>query len=282
MIGGRDYRKSQFNRAAQAQRQPGSAFKPVVFLTALEAGVTPEALIYDAPITIGNWSPDNYKSKFYGAVTMREAMARSLNSATLRVQEYVGRAEVRRTARNLGWRGDLTVGPSVGLGVDAVSPLELAGVYAPFANGGLRVEPHVIDSIETSDGDLAYRRPGSVLGEAARPQSIEAVNDMLRAVVQWGSGRAAQTPGYIAAGKTGTTQNSRDAWFAGHAGGLVGVVWVGRDDNAPMDGVTGGRAPARIWGEVMSRALPHHASPEVGPTDPIAAILKTSAHAEAP
>lgn len=276
MVGGRDYRRSQFNRVAQARRQPGSAFKPVVFLAAIEAGVSPEAVVDDAPITIGGWSPDNYKSKFYGAVTMREALARSLNSATLRVQEYVGRAEVRRTARSLGWRGNLTLGPSLGLGVDAVSPLELAGVYAPFANGGLRVEPHVIDRIETSDGDLVYRRPGSVLGEAARPQSIAAINDMLRAVVVWGSGQAAQTPGYAAVGKTGTTQNSRDAWFAGHAGGLVGVVWVGRDDNAPMPGVTGGRAPSRIWGQMMARALPITAPPEEAPRDPIAAILKTS------
>ena len=276
MIGGRDYRQSQFNRAVQARRQPGSAFKPVVFLAALEAGASPETMVDDAPVAIGAWSPDNYKSKFYGRVTMREALARSLNSATVRVQEYVGRAEVRRVARNLGWPGRLTYGPSLALGVDAVSPVALAGVYAPFANGGLRVAPHVIDRIETSDGDLVYRRPGSVLGEAARPQNIAAANEMLRAVVAWGSGRAAATPGYAAAGKTGTTQGSRDAWFAGHAAGLVGVVWVGRDDNAPMPGVAGGREPARIWGEIMNRALPLHAPQDNEGGDPIAAILKTS------
>ncbi len=277
LIGGRDYRKSQFNRAVQARRQPGSAFKPVVYLAALEAGASPETVVEDAPVTIGTWSPGNYKGKYYGAVTLREAMARSLNSAAVRTQEYAGRARVRRMAKDLGWPGRLTHGPSLALGVDAVSPLQLAGVYAPFANGGLRIEPHVITRIETSDGDLVYRRPGSVLGQAASTQTIAALNDMLRAVVVWGSGRAAATPGYAAAGKTGTTQNSRDAWFAGHAAGLVGVVWIGRDDNAPMPGVTGGRAPARVWSEMMRRALPLHAPPpEDGAADPIAAILKTS------
>lgn len=276
LVGGRDYRKSQFNRAVQARRQPGSAFKPVVFLAALEKGASPQTIVDDAPIAIGGWVPDNYKGKYYGPVTMREALARSLNGATVRVQEYAGRADVRRVAKNLGWPGRLTHGPSLALGVDAVSPLALAGVYAPFANGGLRVAPHVIDRIETSDGDLVYRRPGSVLGEAARPQSIAATNEMMRAVVVWGSGRAAATPGYAAAGKTGTTQGSRDAWFAGHAAGLVGVVWVGRDDNTPMPGVTGGREPAQIWGEIMTRALPLHAPQQNESADPIAAILKTS------
>ena len=277
MIGGRDYRRSQFNRVVQARRQPGSAFKPVVFLAALQAGLPAHAVVTDAPIRIGAWAPDNYKSRYYGDVTMREAMARSLNSAAIRLQEYVGRGEVRRAARALGWRGELTAGPSLALGVDAVSPLELAALYAPVANGGLRVEAHVIDRIETKDGDTVYRRPGSVIGAAATPGAVADMNDMLRAVVEWGTGRAALTPGYRAVGKTGTSQNSRDAWFAGHAGGLVGVVWIGRDDNAPMPGVTGGRAPAAVWREVMSRALPAPSSPSVALDieDPIAAILKT-------
>jgi penicillin-binding protein 1A len=277
MIGGRDYRESQFNRAVQAKRQPGSAFKPFVFLAAVEAGVTADDIVLDAPLKIGKWAPDNYDSKFYGEVTVREAMVRSLNSATIRLQETVGRGKVRRTARAMGWAGKLNPGPALALGVDAVSPLQLAGAYAPFANGGYRVEPHVIISIETVDGDTVYRREGSYAGRAAPREAIAATNAMLESVVDWGTGRAAQTPGYRAAGKTGTSQESRDAWFAGHAGGLVGVIWVGRDDNAPMPGVTGGRAPAVIWREIMVRALPPVYVAPMVPIfdDPIAEVLKT-------
>jgi penicillin-binding protein 1A len=277
MIGGRDYRESQFNRAVQAKRQPGSAFKPFVFLAAVEAGVTADDIVLDAPLKIGKWAPDNYNSKFYGEVTVREAMVRSLNSATIRLQETVGRGKVRRTARAMGWAGKLNPGPALALGVDAVSPLQLAGAYAPFANGGYRVEPYVIVSIETVDGDVVYRRDGSYVGQAAPREAIAAANAMLESVVEWGTGRAAQTPGYRAAGKTGTSQESRDAWFAGHAGGLVGVIWVGRDDNAPMPGVTGGRAPAVIWREIMVRALPPVYVAPMVPIfdDPIAEVLKT-------
>lgn len=282
MIGGRDYTSSQFNRAAQAKRQPGSAFKPFVFLAAAESGFTPDDQVLDAPVSVGKWSPDNYESKFYGEVSFREALTRSLNGATIRVQEAVGRPAVRRAARSMGWPEKLNAGPALALGVDAISPLELAGVYAPFANGGFRVEPHVIDSIATTDGDVLYRRPGSVIDQAAPLTAIEDVNLMMRSVVDWGTGRAAAVPGYNVAGKTGTSQNNRDGWFAGHAGGLVCVVWVGRDDNAPMPGVTGGRAPAIIWREVMARALPpRYAAPIIAPLideieprdDPIAELL---------
>jgi len=276
MIGGRDYRESQFNRAVQAKRQPGSAFKPFVFLAANENGLTADDIVLDAPLTIGKWAPDNYKSKFYGEVTLREALARSLNTATIRVQEVVGRGHVRRTARAMGWAGKLNPGPALALGVDAVSPLELAGAYAPFSNGGFRIEPHVIESIATTDGDVIFRRSGSYVDQAATRASIDKTNAMMESVVEWGTGRAAQTPGYRAAGKTGTSQESRDAWFAGHAGGLVCVIWVGRDDNSPMPGVTGGRAPAIIWREIMARALPPIYVAPIGPIsdDPIADVLK--------
>jgi len=272
MIGGRDYAKSQFNRAVQARRQPGSAFKPFIFLTALSRGEDARSTVLDAPIEIGGWSPGNYHDKFYGEVSLREALARSLNSAAVRLQERTGRGAVRVTAKNMGWPGDLTSGPAMALGVDAVSPLELAGVYAPFANGGFRVEPHVIERIETSDGDVVYQRKGALLAEAAPPAAIAQTNDLMQSVVEWGTGRAAAIPGYRAAGKTGTSQDSRDAWFAGHAGGLVGVVWVGRDDNAPMSDNTGGRAPAVIWREMMARALPP--AGYVAKDDAIAAILQ--------
>lgn len=275
MIGGRNYARSQYNRATQAQRQPSSTFKPFVYLASLTKGATPDSMVMDAPVQVGKWAPNNYHDKYYGEVTFREALARSLNSAAVRVQENVGRAYVRETAQRMGWPDALAPGPSLALGVDAISPLALAGAYVPFANGGLRVKTHVIDRIETADGALVYQRPGSILGEAAPPGAIAQANDMLESVTEWGTGRAAAVPGYRVAGKTGTSQDSRDAWFAGHAGGLVGVVWIGRDDNQPMDDMTGGRAPAIVWREIMSRALPPPSYvPQTQENDPIAAILQ--------
>ncbi len=278
MIGGRDYARSQYNRATQARRQPGSAFKPFVYLAALLQGETPDAMVLDAPVTIGAWSPGNYKDKFYGEVTLREALARSLNSAAVRLQERTGRTNVRATAKAMGWPGELTIGPSLALGVDAISPIDLAGAYAPFSNGGFRIAPHVIDRIDTADGDIVYRRKGSIIAEAAPAYAIDQANEMLTSVAQWGTGRAASIPGYRVAGKTGTSQANRDAWFAGHAGGLVGVVWIGRDDNAPMDAVmTGGRAPAVIWREMLARALPPPSyAPRASEGDPIASLLDAS------
>ena len=279
MIGGRDYRESQFNRAVQSNRQPGSAFKPFVYLAAVENGLHAETLVDDAPLRIGKWAPDNYKSKYYGEVTFREALARSLNGATIRVQEAVGRSAVRKVARDMGWTGALTPGPSLALGVDGVSPLALAGSYAPLANGGFKIEPHVIMRIETADGDLIYQRAGAYLSQAASVAAIDELNSMMESVVEWGTGKAAAVPGYAVAGKTGTSQDSRDAWFAGHAGGLLCVIWVGRDDNSPMPGVTGGTAPAVIWREIMARALPPRYIAPIEPVindDPIAALLSAS------
>ncbi|MFN0023814.1 MAG: transglycosylase domain-containing protein [Parvularculaceae bacterium] len=255
MAGGRDYRASQFNRAADARRQPGSAFKPFVFLAALELGADPNALVDDAPVSVGAWSPANYKDQYFGSVTLTEALARSLNGATVRVQEQTGRGAVRLAARRMGVASPLSAGPALALGVDAMTPLELAGAYAPLVNGGYRIEPHGVEAVATPDGEIVYRRESSYQGVAASPRAIAALNDMLRAVVVSGTGRAAALSRFDARGKTGTTQDNRDAWFAGHAGGLICVVWVGRDDNKPMGDVTGGAAPAAIWREVMERAL---------------------------
>jgi penicillin-binding protein 1A len=269
MAGGRDYRLSQFNRAAHARRQPGSAFKPFVFLAALEAGYAPGTLVEDAPVSVGTWSPANYKNQYFGVVTLEEALARSLNGATVRVQETAGRGAVRVAARRMGLTSPLSQGPALALGVDAVTPLELAGAYAPLVNGGYRVEPHGVASIATGDGEQVFRRETSFDGTAASPQAVAALNAMLRTVVVSGTGRAAALSKYNVYGKTGTTQDNRDAWFAGHAGGLVCVVWVGRDDNKPMGDITGGAAPAVIWREVMERALaarpPKRATPLLAP-----------------
>ncbi len=274
LAGGRDYRRSQFNRAAMARRQPGSAFKPFVFLAALEAGASPYDIVRDAPIKVGDWTPANYKNQYFGDVVLEEALARSLNGATVRVQEDTGRGAVRLAARRMGISSSLSQGPALALGVDAVTPLELAGAYAPLVNGGYRVEPHAVTSITTGDGESVYRRDANLLGPAASPRSISALNEMLRAVVVLGTGRAAALSSHDAYGKTGTTQDNRDAWFVGHAGGYVCAVWIGRDDNRSMGDITGGAAPAEIWREVMERVLaahPHGRATTLAPLAPDAA-----------
>ncbi|OFX02062.1 MAG: hypothetical protein A3E78_14450 [Alphaproteobacteria bacterium RIFCSPHIGHO2_12_FULL_63_12] len=255
MAGGKDYRISQFNRAAHARRQPGSAFKPFVFLAALEMGASPFDIIEDAPVTVGKWSPENYKGKYFGEVTLTEGLARSLNSATVRLQERTGRGAVRLAAKRMGLKGPFNQGPALALGVDAVTPLELAGAYAPLANGGYRIEPHGVERIDLSDGDRVFTRKTRFIESAASPGAIRDLNAMLAAVADWGTGKAAHLSRYQARGKTGTTQDNRDAWFVGHAGGFICVVWVGRDDYKPMGDITGGGAPATIWREIMERAL---------------------------
>ncbi|MEM9169748.1 MAG: PBP1A family penicillin-binding protein [Pseudomonadota bacterium] len=255
MAGGRRYETSQFNRAVQARRQPGSAFKPFVYLAALEAGAAPETQILDAPVRIGGWSPDNYKSKYYGEVSYAYALALSLNSAAVRVQERVGRGAVRLAARRMGLDADLSRGASLALGVDETTPLGLAAAYAPFANGGYRVVAHGVSEIATAEGQRLYAGASGYDGVAVDAATAESMNRMLRAVAAWGTGKNAALDDVAVYGKTGTSQDSRDAWFVGHAGGLVAVVWLGRDDNAPMDGVTGGGAPARLWRGVMRAAL---------------------------
>lgn len=255
MIGGMDYRRSQFNRATQARRQPGSSFKPFIYLAGLEAGMTPDDIVEDAPITIGDWSPGNFKDRYRGAVPLSEALAHSLNSAAVRVQERAGRWRVRQTARRLGLKDVKTEGPALALGVDETTPLELADAYAAFANNGFRSPAHSIVRIRTADGQPIYERPEEQLEPAASPGAVAALNRMLEGVVEWGTGRKAALSGYAARGKTGTTQDSRDAWFAGHAGGLAGVVWIGRDNFQPMGDMLGGAAPAILWRETMQRAL---------------------------
>lgn len=280
LAGGRDYRVSQFNRATHARRQPGSAFKPFVFLAAIEQGRDPLDFLEDAPVTIGKWSPENYKSQYYGEVTMTEALARSLNGATVRLQEETGRGAVRLAAKRMGLKGPMTQGPALALGVDLVTPLELAAAYAPFANGGYRVEPHGVERIDLGDGERIFERRARYLDAAASPQSIRRMNEMLAATAEWGTGKAARLSRARAYGKTGTTQDNRDAWFAGHAGGLICVVWVGRDDNGSMGDVTGGGAPAAIWREILERAL--IARPPMGRADPLAAPVLAPVTVDAP
>ena len=255
MVGGRSYSASKFNRATQAKRQPGSAFKPFVFLAAIEAGIDPDTKFRDAPIRIGRWRPRNYRNRYYGQVTLRESVTRSLNSVAVRVSEKVGRKKVIRVARRLGVRSRLRSHPSIALGAGEVTMLELTGAYAALANNGVGVFPFGIKEIRTRGGRVLYRRRGSGLGRVVAASHVAAMNDVLRAVMVWGTGKAARLADRPAAGKTGTSQEFRDAWFIGYTPDLVTGVWVGNDDNAPMRGVTGGALPAWIWKAFMRQAL---------------------------
>jgi penicillin-binding protein 1A len=254
MVGGRSYGKSQFNRAVQARRQPGSAFKPFVYLAALEKGLQPWSVFEDAPITVANWSPTNFKDEYHGPVTMEEALSRSINTVAVRVAENVGRPQVISTAGRLGIKSQLRPLPSLALGAQEVSLIELSAAYVPFANGGFGVMPHAILEIKTRAGEVLYRREGSGIGRIANDKNIGALNSMLAATMQTGTGKSAWLVDRPSAGKTGTSQAFRDAWFMGYTADLVTGVWVGNDDGAPMNRVTGGGLPAWIWRDYMSKA----------------------------
>ena len=257
MVGGRDHGSSVFNRATQARRQPGSAFKTVVYLAAVEAGLAPDDRIEDAPITVAGWSPRNYDDEYRGPVTVREGFARSINTVAVRVGLRAGVKRIHETARRLGIESTLPADASIALGTGEVTLLELTSAYAALANGGARVLPHGIAEIRNRAGDVLYSRTGSGAGRAADNAAVSAMRDLLGAAVATGTGRAARLPQGLgpAYGKTGTSQKFRDAWFVGWAGGLVTGVWLGNDNGSPMDQVTGGSYPAEIWRRFMADAL---------------------------
>ena len=254
LVGGRDYQHSQYNRAFQARRQPGSAFKLFVYLAALENGMTPQDSLVDGPLRIGKWRPRNYGGGYEGAVTLKEAMTRSINTVAVQVSERVGRQKVIDTARRLGITSPLKSHPSLALGASEVSLVELTAAYGVVANGGIAVWPHAISEIRTRDGNVLYRRRDGAAAQVVDPRAVRGVNDMLRAVVSDGTGRAAD-PGRPTAGKTGTSQDFRDAWFVGYTAELVTGVWMGNDDSSPMKRVTGGGYPARLWRAYTQAAL---------------------------
>ena len=254
MVGGRSYGGSQFNRATQALRQPGSAFKLFVYLAALEQGMTPSERFEDAPIRIGTWAPENYNGRYFGEVTMREAMARSLNSVAVRAAQRVGPEKIVEVARRLGISSDLRPDLSLALGTSEVTPLELTGAYAVVANGGNLVRPHGVLEIRDREGTVLYSREPNGGERVLDRDILGQVDDLLKAVIVWGTGQAAQLS-REAGGKTGTTQDYRDAWFVGYSGALVTGIWVGNDDGTPMKEVTGGKLPARLWREFMQEAL---------------------------
>ncbi len=252
MVGGINYRASQFNRVTQAERQMGSTFKPFVYLAALEAGWEPDDRINDGPIRIGKWQPRNYKDRYYGDVTLRAGLARSLNAAAVRLAESIGRQNAVKAARRLGLNRSLPNGPSVTLGAGSASLLELTGAYAAFANHGRFATPHGIREIRARDGAVLYE-PVSEPSQAVDPAVALRMTDMLGAVVKWGSGVRAKID-RDAAGKTGTSQSGRDAWFIGYTADLVAGVWVGHDDNRPIKSLFGSGPPTQIWQAFMAEA----------------------------
>ncbi|CAA7613144.1 Membrane carboxypeptidase [Candidatus Terasakiella magnetica] len=276
LTGGKDYDDSQFNRATQGLRQPGSSFKPFVYLAAMEKGLTPDDVFEDAPIKLGNWSPGNYTGKYLGPVTLRQALAESINTVAVRLVENVGPNRVIATARRLGITSDLRNDATLALGTSEVSLVELTGAYASFANGGMGVSAYAVSQITDPGGRLLYQRQGGGFGQVISPAALARMHDMMGAVISNGSGKAAKLD-RPAAGKTGTTQDYRDAWFMGFTADYVAGVWMGNDDyRIEMKKVTGGGLPAQLWKQVMTaahRGLPVRplptpqppAAPESGP-----------------
>ncbi|TMJ88542.1 MAG: PBP1A family penicillin-binding protein [Alphaproteobacteria bacterium] len=254
MVGGKNYAESQFNRAVAAKRQPGSAFKPFVYLTALERGLTPDSVREDKPVALKGWKPENYNREYHGPVTLTQALAHSLNTVSVRLTLEVGPAAVAKTAYRLGIASKLDANPSLALGTSEVSPLELTCAYAPFANGGNAIAPHVVERVRTRAGKIVYARAPQPLGRIIEPRYVAMMNAMLRETLVSGTAQKAQFPGWPAAGKTGTSQDFRDAWFIGYTGHLVTGVWAGNDDSSPTKKATGGSLPVDVWSRFMRAA----------------------------
>ncbi|GLS71244.1 transglycosylase domain-containing protein [Methylobacterium tardum] len=255
LIGGRDYAQSQFNRATTAKRQPGSSFKPFVYLTAVEHGATPDTVRDDAPIRIGNWAPENYSHRYEGPVTLRTALAQSLNTVAVRLGQEVGPKAVVQTAQRLGITSPLQANGSIALGTSEVTLLEMVGAYGAFANGGTGVIPYVVTSVKGQDGKVLYKRADSGLGRVISADADGMMNAMMHETFVSGTAKKSDIPGWELAGKSGTTQDYRDAWFIGFSGSLVTGVWLGNDDGELTKKVTGGNLPAEVWKTYMTQAL---------------------------
>ena len=279
MVGGRNYADSQFNRASKAKRQPGSAFKMFVYLAALENGLAPDSTVYDLPLTIKGWSPRNENGAYRGAMTMRQGLAQSVNSVAVRLHMDVGTKKTIEVATRLGIKSDLRDGPSLALGASEVTLLEMTGAYATLASGGLGVEPHIIERVRTGRGAVLYQRQVRSPVRLVEAGPVGAMNNMLNAALVNGTGRRAAFAQHPAAGKTGTSQDFRDAWFIGYTGHFVGGVWLGNDNGHAMNRIMGGSLPAKLWHDVMLAAhegrqpkplpgAPVASRPETAPAEP--------------
>ena len=255
LIGGRDYAASQFDRAVAAKRQPGSAFKPFVYLAGVEKGLTPETVRDDAPIDVRGWRPENYSHEYFGPVTLTKALSLSLNTVAVRVCLEAGPRNVVAVAHRLGITSELQPNASIALGTSEVSPLELVTAYAPFANGGIGVQPHIIARIKTVGGRLLYQRKSGNNGRVIDPRDVALMNTMMTETLLTGTARKGELPGWQAGGKTGTSQDFRDAWFVGYTSRLVTGVWLGNDDSSPTRKASGGTLPVEVWSRFMKAAL---------------------------
>ncbi len=254
LVGGRDYNESQFNRATTAKRQPGSAFKPFVYLTALEHGMTPDTIRNDAPLNLRGWHPEDYEHRYMGPVTLTTALANSLNTVAVRLALEVGPANVARTAHRLGIDSNLDVNPTIALGTSVVTPLELVSAYVPFANGGISVTPYVVTKVAAAHGKLLYLHQQDAGSRVIAPEYVAMMNRMMAETLATGTARRVDLPGWPAAGKTGTSQDFRDAWFVGYTSHMVCGVWLGNDDNSPTKRASGGSLPVVVWSHFMQVA----------------------------
>ena len=273
MVGGRSYLQSEFNRATLARRQPGSAFKPFVFLAALENGRTPASRVVDAAVTYRGWTPENFDEKHEGEMSLTQALARSVNTVAVRLCLELGPENVAATAHRLGITSPLNAVPSLALGTSEVTLAELTNAYLPFATAGRGAIAHGIQSVRSVNGDVLYARAGSGPGQVIAASNAGAMNRMLSEAMRTGTGKSAALALRPAAGKTGTSQEFRDAWFIGYTGQLVAGVWVGNDEAKPMKKVTGGTIPAQIWKTFMEAATAN---------DPVVALPGTNIVDEAP
>ncbi|MEP5808072.1 MAG: transglycosylase domain-containing protein [Roseobacter sp.] len=260
MVGGRNAKVSgAFNRAVQAKRQTGSAFKPFVYAAALDLGYSPNDTVTDEPLTIdipgsGPWSPRNYTNKYYGKVSLTQALRDSLNIPAVKVSEFVGRELVRQVANDFGLESDLATGPALALGASESTLIEMTGAYAGILNGGSSVKPYgLVELSLLGDREPLMDTAGGIGERVIQEPAARQLIYMMEKVVSEGTGQRAQFGGRELAGKTGTTQAARDAWFVGFSANYVAGVWMGYDDNTPLTGVTGGGLPAEIWRETMTR-----------------------------
>ena len=271
LVGGTDYASAPYNRAVNARRQAGSAWKPFVYLTALEQGRTPDTPVIDEPVTINGWTPSNYEvGSYLGPITLETALAKSVNTVAARLADEVGRPQVAATARRIGISSTVNTDPAMALGTTLVSPLEMTQAYAAFGNGGNRVQAYGIERIRQGGTVIYQKRPPAVTPAIGNP-ALSELNRMLRTVVTGGTGGRAAVPGYDLAGKTGTTSDYKDAWFCGYTGGFAACAWMGRDDARPMARISGATAPAEMWRSFMGPALkriPTQAIPP-GPPAPV-------------
>ena len=266
MIGGRDYGDTQFNRVTQAQRQPGSAFKIFVYLAGLKEGFEPEDEMVDSEIDINGWSPKNYKKEYLGEISLFDAFAKSINTVAVQLSENIGRQKVINMARSMGIISPIINSPSLALGTSEVNLLELTAAYDVLANSGKGIFVHGIRSIENTSGKTLFMREGKGPGEILESELVNTMIRMLENTIQTGTGKNAKID-RPAAGKTGTSQSLRDAWFIGFSSDLVDGVWFGNDDDSPMKDITGGTAPAVLWSDFMKKA--HHGKPPVALRDSI-------------